>query len=139
MEVTSRGWLPFRLRTEGVYRLRPAFPGTAVVLGERTYEVVGESEHGDRVVYRLREWPEGEVVRDRVVYGTALVRAAQAERERARVRARARPWRFLLHPFVGLLPEPEQERLGDRLGLYAVTATLVSGLAETVGLLLFFW
>jgi hypothetical protein len=32
---------------------------------------------------------------------------------------------------VGLLPEEEQERLSDRLGLYAVTATLVSGLLES--------
>jgi hypothetical protein len=82
------------------------------------------------VVYRMRPWPEGEVVRDRVVYGPAFVHAAEAERERARVRERARPWRLLLYPLVGLLPEEEQERLCDRLGLYAVTATLVSGLLE---------
>ena len=88
------------------------------------------------VVYRLRAWPEGEVIRDRVVYGPAFVRAAEAERERARVRERARPWRLLLYPVVGLLPEEEQERVCDRLGLYAVTATLVSGLVESAGVIL---
>ena len=62
------------------------------------------------------------------------MRAAEADRERARVRARARPWRALLYPLVGLLPEEEQERLCDRLGLYALTATLVSGLLESLGL-----
>jgi hypothetical protein len=74
-------------------------------------------------------------VRDRVVYGSAFVRAAETGRERARVRDQARPWRFLLYPVVGLLPEEAQERLCDRLGLYAVTATLVSGLVESLGAL----
>jgi hypothetical protein len=70
------------------------------------------------------------------VYGAAFVRAVQAERERAAVRERARPVRFLLYPIVGLLPEEEQVRLGERLGLYAVTATLASGLVEGLLILL---
>lgn len=137
-EVWSAGFLPLRVRSEGSFRLRPAFPGTAVVLGGSTYEVLTETElpEDGLVVYRMRPWPEGEVVRDRVVYGPAFVRAAEAGRERARVRARARPWRFLLYPVVGLLPEEAQERACDRLGLYAVTATLVSGLVESLGVLL---
>jgi len=132
-EVWSRAFLPLRVRSQESYRLRPAFPGTAVVLGETTYEVLSETElpEDGLVVYRLREWPEGEVVRDRIVYGPAFVRAAERERERARLRERARPWRFLLYPLVGLLPEAEQQRVSDRLGLYAVTATLVSGLVES--------
>ena len=131
-------FLPLRARSEGSFRLRPAFPGTAVVLGEATYEVLSETElpEDGLVVYRLRRWPEGEVVRDRVVYGPAFVRArrgrAGAGARAARVPGR---WRFLLYPLVGLLPEEEQERLSDRLGLYAVTATLVSGLAEALGML----
>jgi len=136
-EVWSRGFLPLRVRSEAVYRLRPAFPGTAVVLGEATYEVLSEMElpeHG-LVVYRLGPWPDGEVVRDRVVYGRALVRAAEEERARALGRERARPFRFVLYPLVGLLPEDAQERLCDRLGLYSVTATLVSGLVEGLGTL----
>jgi len=71
-----------------------------------------------------------------VVYGPVFVRAAAAERARTRVRARARPWRLLLYPVVGLLPEEAQERACDRLGLYAVTATLVSGLVESLGVVL---
>jgi hypothetical protein len=137
-EVRSRGYLPLRLRSEGSYALRPAFPGTAVVLGERTYEVLTETERpGDGlVVYGMRAWPEGEVVRDRVVYGPSFVRAAEAERQQARVRARARRWRVLLYPLVGLLPEETQARVCDRLGLYSVTATLVSGLVESFGVML---
>jgi hypothetical protein len=108
------------------------------VLGGATYEVLSEAELPDDglVVYRMREWPEGEVVRDRVVYGPAFVRAAEAERQRARVRAKARPWRILLYPLVGLLPEETQVRACDRLGLYSVTATLVSGLVESFGVML---
>ena len=137
-EVWSRGFLPFRMRSEGSFRMRPAFPGTAVVLGEGTYEVLSETElpEDGLVVYRMRPWPDGEVVRDRVVYGPAFVRAAEAERKQARVRARARPWRVLLYPLVGLLPEETQVRVCDRLGLYAVTATLVSGLVESFGAML---
>jgi hypothetical protein len=136
-EVWSRGVLPLRVRSEGSYRLRPAFPGTAVALGERDYEVLTETELPEegQVVYRLRAWPEGEVVRDRVVYGRDLIGAAEQERERARVRERARPWRVLLYPLVGLLPEDEQVRACDRLGLDAVTATLVSGLVESAGVI----
>jgi hypothetical protein len=137
-EVWSRGFLPLRPRSEGSYRLRPAFPGTAVVLGRATFEVMSETELPDHglFVYRLRAWPEGEVVRDRVVYGAAFVRAVQLERERQERRERVRPYRFVLYPLIGLLPEEEQVWLSERYGLYAVTATLVSGLLEAFGLLL---
>lgn len=137
-EVWSRGFLPLRPRTEGSYRLRAAFPGTAVVLGRSTYEVMSETELQDHglFVYRLRAWPEGEVVRDRVVYGGAFVRGVQAEREHHLRRERARPYRLLLYPLVGFLPEEEQVRLSERFGLYAVTATLVSGLLEAFLVLL---
>jgi hypothetical protein len=119
--------------------LRPAFPGTALVLGDRTYEVVSEDETPAGVVYGLRLWPEGEVVRERMVYGSRLVRAAQAERERAATHERARPYRFLLYPLVGLLPEGAQERWADRLGLYAVRSTLISGAGEVVLFLMAVW
>ncbi|PYQ23171.1 MAG: hypothetical protein DMF79_04445 [Acidobacteria bacterium] len=137
--IVSRGYLPLRVRTEDRYRLRAAFPGTAVVLGESTFEVVEEVEQGEAVVYRLARWPEGEVQRDRVEYGPRLVRAAQAERERTRTRERLRPLRWFLYPVVGLLPEEQQDRACDRLGLYAVTATLVSGLVESLGFLVVLW
>lgn len=138
-EVRSRGFLPLRLRREGVPRLRPAFPGTALVVGERTYEVISETGAADGVVYGLRDWPEGEVVRDRVVYGPRLVRAAKADRARAATHERLRPYHFVLYPLVGLLPEVEQERWADRLGLYSVKATLISGSSELLVLLAAIW
>ncbi|HSD28803.1 MAG TPA: hypothetical protein VLL75_15995, partial [Vicinamibacteria bacterium] len=137
-EVWSRGYLPLRRRSEGAFPRRPAFPGTAVVLGESTYEVLTETEvpEDGLVVYGMRAWPDGEVIRDRVVYGPPFVGAAEAERKQARVRARARRWRLLLYPLVGLLPEERQVRVCDRLGLYSVTATLVAGLVESFGVMI---
>jgi hypothetical protein len=134
-EIWSRGFLPFRARVEARHHARPAFPGTAVVLGEATFETLSETDMPRRgaVLYRLRAWPEGEVTRDRVVYDRSFVRHAQAERERARLHRRVAPFRWLLYPVVGLLPEEQQERVCDRLGLDAVAATLVSGLAESLG------
>jgi hypothetical protein len=133
-EIWSRGFLPLRARVEARHHARPAFPGTAVVLGEATFEVLSETDVPKRggVVYRLRAWPEGEVARDRVVYDSSFVRRALAERERARLRSRVAPFRWLFYPLLGLLPEEQQERLADRFGLYAPTATLVSGLAESL-------
>ena len=55
-EIRSRGPLPLRARREALHHARPAFPGTAVVLGEATYEVVAEEEAADGgVLYRLRD------------------------------------------------------------------------------------
>jgi hypothetical protein len=136
-ELWSRGRLALRGRTGARHHARPEFPGTAVVVHDATYEVLSETERPEEgaFVYALRPWPEGEVVRGRVVYGPGFVRAVQEERARERVRARVRPWRAFLYPVVGLLPEEQQERVCERLGLYSVTATLVSGLCESLGVL----
>jgi hypothetical protein len=134
-EITSRDRLPFRVRDEGSYRLRAGCSGTAVVLGGGTFEVLSEHSETGRVVYRLRPWHESEIIRDRIVYDDMFVRSVLAERERASIRARARPFRAILYPVIGSLPEADQERLSERYGLYALDATLSSALAE---FLLFF-
>ena len=84
-EIRSCGPLPLRARRAALHHARPAFAGTAVVLGRQTYEVVEEAEPDETgaVVYRLRAWPEGEVFRDRVVYGAAFVRAARPSGRRS--------------------------------------------------------
>src|SRR5512145_1624755 len=129
-EITSRGRLPLRPRSEGSFRLRAPLPGTAVVLGDRTFEVMEECLESDRVTYRLRPWETNEVQRGLVVYDEAFVRTASIERERALVRERARPWQALLYPLVGSLPEDEQARLAERYGLDTVGATIASALTE---------
>lgn len=129
-EITSRGRLPLRTRSEGSFRVRASCPGTAVLLGDDMFEVTGERFEEGRVVYRLRPWQDNEILRGHVVYDESFVRAVRAERERARIREKARPLRALLNPLVGSLPEGDQVRLAERYGLYAVTATVSSALLE---------
>jgi hypothetical protein len=137
--VASRGYLPLRYREEDT-PTRAAFPGTCVVLpfGEDQYEVVTEEADGDTVTYGLRAWPRGEVVRQVVAYGPPLVRAAQAERQRVAQRDRSAPYRFLLAPLLGLLPEERQARACDAVGLHAGQATAASGAVEAAALYLLF-
>ena len=134
-EIRSRGPLPLRVRARGA---APRAAGLSRHGGrDRRGDVRGRRRDRSRPEARLRSstacgpGTAGEIFRDRVVYGPAFVRAVEAERRDARLRARVRPWRFLLYPVVGLLPEEQQARICDRLGLYAVTATLVSGLFES--------
>ncbi len=130
-EIESRGPLPLRTRMESHHHARPAFPGTAVVIGDATFEVVHETERDGVVAYRLRAWPAGEVTRDRVVYDGRFVQEVEAGRQRMRSRERTRPFRWLISPLVGLLPEDPQAKLCDRFGLDARTATLAGGLLES--------
>jgi len=134
-EIRSRGRLPLRVREERGHHARPGFPGTAVVLADTTFEVVAEAERGGEVVYALRRWPEGEVTRHRVVYGEAFIAGVEEQRAQQRVQARVRPWKPLLSPLVGSLPEPEQLRACEWLGLDPVVASCLSGLAEATTVL----
>ena len=105
---------------------------------DATYEVLSETElpEDGLVVYRLRALAGGRGgarprrLRSRPSCARRRPSASSPESARA-----ARPFRFLLYPIVGLLPEEDQVRLSDRLGLYAVTATLVSGLVEALVIL----
>ncbi len=137
--IGSRGYLPLRYREEGT-PTRAAFPGTCVVFpfAEDQYEVVSEEAEGDTVTYGLRPWPPGEVVRQVVAYGPPLVRAAQAERQRVARRNRSAPYRWLLAPLLGLLPEERQARACDAVGLPVGQATLASGAVEAATLYLLF-
>jgi hypothetical protein len=131
--VSSRGFLPFRVRAQarGVHH-RPEFPGSTLVLGDADFEVVEEVVVEDAVLYRLEPWPKDHIVRERIVYGPALVRAAQEERRRLEERERARRYAVFLSPLVGFLSEDEQIRQCDRFGLEPAQATLSSGVLEIV-------
>lgn len=128
----SRGPLPLRARSEARHHGRPAFPGTCVLVGGSAYEVVTEDGAGERWTYGLRPWPQGEVERGRVAFDAGFLAAIQESRRAERLRQRIRPWRGPLYPLVGLLPEETQEWVCERLGLDALTATVVSGLGESL-------
>jgi hypothetical protein len=125
--IVSRGVLPLRVRDEGAAYRRAPFPGSAVLLGEDCFEVVGEEIGDGGATYRLEPWPADHVRRAPVAYGPELVQAAQDERRRADVRKRARPFQPLLYPLLGWLPEDRQVRACDRFGLDPVMATFASG------------
>jgi hypothetical protein len=131
-EIRSGGALPLRSRSEAQHHGRPAFPGTAVTIDGALYEVVSQrGGDGPGVVYSLRPWPDGEIARERASWDPGFVAIVLAGRERERRLARVRPWRPLLNPLVGALPEGLQQRVCERLGLDSVQATLVSGLCES--------
>lgn len=135
--IVSRGPLPLRVRTaaRGVHH-GPPIPGSAVLLGDQHYEVVAATTEGGATTYRLEAWPADQVIRTQVEYGAELVRAAQDDRARGARARRARPWAWLLSPVVGLLPEARQLRACDRWGLDPGLATLASGVAEAMVVLL---
>ena len=111
------------MRSEGSYRLRPAFPGTAVVLGERRPTRCSRRPSSPRTASSSTACARGPRARSSAIASCTARRSSARRRPSGSARAvrdRARPWRVLLYPLVGLLPEEEQERLCDRLGLYAV-------------------
>jgi len=118
--IESRGPLPLRCRST-------IHPGTAVVLGPATYEVVAEAPGADTHVYHLERWRRDQVVRDRMVYGARLVRAVQEERRRESRERWAgpalRPVRLVLEAFAALLPEPERRTASERLALDPMRGT----------------
>jgi hypothetical protein len=130
--VESLGALPLRARRESTVSHQPTFPGTAVMIGEAMFEVVAEDPLELGMRYRLEPWPSDHIVRDVVRYGPPLVRRAQRERERAVEVERRRRWSWLLHPFVGLLPESRQIMACERLGLDAAHSTLAGAMLEAL-------
>ena len=131
--IESLGSLPLRARPEsgGVHH-RPAFPGSAVVLGGERFEVVAEEVLETGARYLLDPWPADHILRDVVEYSPRLVRATQRERARVVEVERARRWSWLLYPFVGLLPETRQLMVCEQLGLDAAHATLAGAMLEAL-------
>lgn len=125
--IESRGLLPLRARSESSGASRRPHPGSAVVLGAVTYEVVAEEAGRDACVYRLERWPSDHMVRDRIVYGPRLVRAAQEERRRnSRERWAGPALRLaglILECGAALLPAAERRAAAERLSLDPMRGT----------------
>lgn len=132
--VVSRGRLPLRARARiGSGPLARTHPGTAVGLGTRLFEVVGEDRSGGSFLYRLQPWPPDEAVRDRVSYGPAFVREAQAARRRAAAARATGPFLPVIEMLAALLPRPERQPLVDRLDLDVVRGAVTGALLSLVG------
>jgi hypothetical protein len=129
--IDSRGPLPLRVRhlVPGGGGAR-SHPGSAVLVGRDTFEVVAEEPGPSGAVrYRLDLWPRDQAMRDRVVYGPRFVRAAIEERRRRGRERWAGPAlglvRRLLEVAVALLPAPERTAIADRLTLDPVRGTVL--------------
>ena len=110
---------------------RAAFPGTAIRVGERWYEIcrIGPLEVAPhRVAYDLWPWDDSNVIR------TAFELTPEAcetltLRHRNLERRIAGGGLLGLFPFLtGLLPAADQKRLERELGVPAVRATMISAM-----------
>lgn len=115
---------------------RPDFPGSAIGLERPNsshvwWEIVGRRvqagpEGEDRVVYELRPWPEGQVVRGGFELTPESARRLTAEYRAGRRRQAEAQWAAYFMPFYGLLPGAEQEEIESRYGLAPGRATLLT-------------
>ncbi len=131
--IETRRLLPLRARVGGDGGPRAhGHPGSAVVLGSDTYEVVDVQEQRGRVLYRLEPWPREQVIRDRVVYGRGFVGAARAERRRLLGHRLIGPFRIPLEMLAALLPSPERRSVADRLALDVLRGTFLVGILQVL-------
>ena len=105
-------------------------PGTAVLWGERSYEVVGRAEVGRGARWTLQRWEEASAMRGvfRLERESVQEIADQAAAE-ARG-ARTRKATGLLLPLIGLAPARLQKHWAGGWGLNAERATQISAICE---------
>ncbi|MCP3957498.1 MAG: hypothetical protein GY719_06565 [bacterium] len=134
----------WKARQEGAFH-RATFPGTAVLVGERWYEIVSVATSAGaprRTYYDLREWDDTAVIRTAFELTPEACQAlTQAHREREKRRKQAAAV-ALMPVFTGLLPAPDQKRLENAYGVSPVSATMISALvlliASTIVIMLTF-
>jgi len=105
-------------------------PGTAVVWGERWYEVVGRTEVGRGARWTLRRWDEAAAMR-----GVSRLECESVQEIADRAAAAARSVRtrkstVLLLPALGLAPARLQKKWADDWGLNSELATQISAICE---------
>jgi hypothetical protein len=105
-------------------------PGTAVLWGERSYEVVGRAEVGRGDRWTLRYWDAAAAMRSvfKLERESVLEIADQAAAE---IRgARTRKSTALMLPVLGLAPARLQKKWTDDWGLNSERATQISAICE---------
>jgi len=105
-------------------------PGTAVLWGERSYEVAGRAEAGRGDRWTLRRWDEAAAMRSvfKLERESILEIADQAAAE---IRgARTRMSTTLMLPVLGLAPARLQKKWTDDWGLNSERATQISAICE---------
>ncbi len=110
-------------------QVQAAFPGTAVLVDDRWYEIcrLGPLRNAPhRTAYDLRPWNDAEVIRTAFeLTPSACDELTRRYRELERRRHGGSALRYL--PFLtGLLPAADQKRLETELGVPATRATFIS-------------
>lgn len=105
-------------------------PGTAVMWGERSFEVVGREEVGQGARWTLRSWDEAAAMRGVFKLERESVQE-MADQAAAEARgARTRRSTVLLLPLIGLAPARLQKHWAGGWGLNAERATQISAICE---------
>lgn len=122
----KRGW---NAGTPGT-QMRPAFPGAAVRIDDRYYEVVRVARQpGEqpRHLYFLNPWPDHFPIRTQFAYTREECERIAAEQKLEEAEGIAQTLLNLFSPLVGLLPAPDQRQLENSYGISALQCTLRSG------------
>lgn len=110
-------------------QLRPEFPGTAVVIDGRYYEVLRialQPGEPPRHLYFLGAWPDHFPIRAQFSYTREECERAAAEQKREQAEDVAGTLLAVLSPLAGLLPAEDQRRLENTYGISALKCTLYS-------------
>jgi len=125
----SKGWTPRRPKT----LTSAEFPGTTVVWGEESFEVLtAEEMQNGGVRYVLAPWRDEHTIRTLVRYDEESEARLTADYDRARRQRRFSILTRVSGILVGFLPAPVQNRLGNELGVSPMRLTVVSCISPVV-------
>lgn len=109
------------------------FPGTTVVWGEEHFEVIAaEGMPNGGVRYVLAPWRDEHTIRTIVRYDDESEARLAVDHERARRQRRFSVLTRVTGIFLGQLPAPVQNRLGDELGVSPMRLTIASCIPPVV-------
>jgi hypothetical protein len=106
----------------------PLFPGTAVEVDGRLYEIARAESLAGRHTYDLIDWADDLPIRQALRYDQASAEAELAAHDAAQRTTAARGTLALLAPLAGLLPAEQQLRLESAYGVAATSLTARSAL-----------
>jgi hypothetical protein len=104
--------------------------GTAVLVGDGAFEVVGRQRSGSGDLWTLQPWPTDAAMRAVFTLDEAWVSGRAHERALDRRAGRLRAWLLPLMPLLGFVPAALQSSWEKNWGFAATTATTLSAVGE---------
>lgn len=105
-------------------------PGTAVLWGGNSYEVMRRIVAGSGARWTLRRWDEPTAMRNVFNLDHESVRDVAANAETELRNRRARLWTLFLLPLLGFAPAILQKKWANEWGFAADRATMISAIVE---------